>query len=252
VRSANDLPVKTGAAHTATSGSTALHNVVVDRIKGIIFDLDGTLYRMEWFMRPLLTLQVLPRILMLPRYMKVRHGFSGKDLHDGEALLLAMAAELSRRSIGFSAAQAYRWMNHSFYQAFIAVMCLQRRGRPGLAQTIAKLRSQKIKCAVLSDFAHIDERLRKLSIDPNLFDLRLSSESEGCLKPGVRPFQLIANAWQCKPGQVIVIGDRDDTDGAGARAAGMQFVRITDRKQADVAHWPELRVWLERLADARA
>jgi FMN phosphatase YigB (HAD superfamily) len=219
-------------------------------IRGVIFDLDGTLYHMRWFMRPLLTLQLLPRLLLVPRYMAVRKKFSGRDLQSGEQLLKAMAVELSRKSIGLSESQAYRWISHSFYTAFVNVMRLMRGHRRGLADTLAGLRSRSIECAVLSDFAYIDERLDMLGIDRAHFSIRLAAESAGSLKPGARPFLQIAGSWKIEPAGIVVIGDRDDTDGEAARAAGMQFVRITDRKReptAEALRWEDVREWLERL-----
>jgi FMN phosphatase YigB (HAD superfamily) len=223
-----------------------------DGIKGVIFDLDGTLYHMHWLLRPLLTLQLLPHALRLPRYMKVRTAFSGKDLGSGQALLSALAAELARRSSNVLPDQAQAWIMRRFYPAFVRIMPFFRGSRPGLNRVLDAMRSRGIRCAVISDFAFINERLAGLNIAPAAFDITVSSESEGCLKPSPRPFVTLARSWGCEPDQIMVIGDRDDTDGAAARECGMRFIQIGDTSDSTIHRWPAVRSWLETLAGTKS
>jgi FMN phosphatase YigB (HAD superfamily) len=67
-----------------------------ERIAGVIFDLDGTLYRMTWVMRPLLTMKILPHILRLPRFLKIRQRFAGKEMGSRDELLDAISEILAR------------------------------------------------------------------------------------------------------------------------------------------------------------
>jgi len=48
-------------------------------------------------------------------------------------------------------------------------------------------------------------------------------------KPDPAGFLHAAQLLGSSPGRTLVIGDRDDADGAGARAAGMQYLRIGGR-----------------------
>jgi len=217
-------------------------------IKGIIFDLDGTLYRMKWFMKPLLTIKVFPYCLMLPRYMSVRKNYAGKEMHSGEKLVYAMAEKLSEKSGSSSEAVLY-WINEKFYPAFINIMPLLRGSRPNIINTLKNLKGKGYKIAVLSDFAHVKERLEGLNIPLTVFDNIYSSESEGSLKPCTRLYFTIASSWKIKASEIAVIGDRDDTDGAAALNSGMFFVKISDKrkKKVNTHNWSTIKKSLSNL-----
>ena len=218
-------------------------------VKGIIFDLDGTLYRMPWHMKPLLFARLLPHGLRLGAYMAVRRSVAGQDFGSGQALMAAMGERLGRAS-GITAEQAHAWIVGPFYASFIALMGLLRDSRPGLTQMLQTLGQRGLRLGVLSDFNRVRGRLERLGLDLALFDAVGSSEEYGCLKPGPRPFLQMAERFGLAPAQVLVIGDRDDTDGAGARAAGMQFLRLRDGRGKGM-RWSRLRQHLEELPAVR-
>ncbi|MFW5774776.1 MAG: HAD family hydrolase [Chitinivibrionales bacterium] len=215
-------------------------------LRGIIFDLDGTLYQMKWFFKPLLTMMLLPQSLLLPRYMKVRKRYAGKEHECGESLLLALAEDLAVQNGTGNSRQMHQWIHRRFYRAFESAMPLLRGSRPGLQQTLSRLRGSGIKLAVLSDFDRVTQRLRGLHISPDLFDTLASTESLGCLKPSPKSFLSIAEQWNIQPQHILVIGDRSDTDGAGAHNSGMRFVQITDSplKNSNALCWKQIRTLL--------
>jgi FMN phosphatase YigB (HAD superfamily) len=194
-------------------------------IRGVIFDLDGTLYRMPWYMKPALFAMLFPRMLRLPAYMKVREQFAGQDLGDRPALMRRLSGTLGER-LGVSQRQALDWIEGPFYTGFVHVMTLVRNSRPGVRETLAGLRERGIKVAVLSDFGRVSDRLHNLEIDHGLLDRCYSCEHAGALKPNPRPFRQVAQEWSLPPEEILVVGDRDDTDGEGARKAGMQFMLL--------------------------
>lgn len=214
-------------------------------IKGILFDLDGTLYRMIWYLKPLLALRLLPKSLRLPRYLRVRKTFAGKEMESGQALLRAMAEALGRAT-KTGTEEMLAWIENTFYPAFISVMPLMRGARPGLPDLLAKVKRKGIRIGVLSDFAHIEERLTCLDISPTFFDTLVSSEAAGCLKPSPKPFLGVADAWKMDPSHILVVGDRNDTDGTAAGASGMRFLQITDspRQCADTFRWRQVKKYL--------
>ncbi len=199
-------------------------------IRGIIFDLDGTLYQMQWFMKPLLTIKLFPNILFLPGYLSIRKTFSGKDMGNGESLLNAMAEKLSQKVKMGNKETMLAWISNRFYREFDNIMPLLKGSRPEINTVLSQLKQKGYKLGVLSDFAHVKERLNGLDIPCSTFDTLLSSESEGCLKPCTRPLHAIAESWQLQPSMILIIGDRDDTDGIAASQAGMQYLKISDKK----------------------
>lgn len=207
------------------------------RIAGVIFDLDGTLYRITWVMRPLLTMKILPHILRLPRFLKIRQRFAGKEMGSRDELLDAIS-EILARSEKIPASQAKNWILESFYPAFISVMSVFRGSR-SVATILESLKNAGIKLAVLSDYAQVEERMNGLGIAHSYFDLVTSSETAGALKPSPRPFLDIASKWGISPDKILVVGDRNDTDGEAARAAGMKFLKVNNRPASEGKTWNE-------------
>jgi FMN phosphatase YigB (HAD superfamily) len=78
---------------------------------------------------------------------------------------------------------------------------------------------------VYSDYPQTGDRLRAIGLDPP--SRVYGPEDFGAQKPAPRPFLSIAADLGAAPAAVLVAGDRDDTDGAGAAAAGMQYARIS-------------------------
>lgn len=214
-------------------------------INGIIFDLDGTLYQMKWYFRPLITLRVFPDILRLPRFLRERSKFAGKDLNSREELLDAISKSLSTIE-KCSSHEIYNWITGVFYPAFTAIMPYFRNSRPGLEEVLQALRNRNIRMGVLSDYSNVKERLNGLGVNTSLFDIMTSSEQSGALKPSARPLNAIAEQWGLPPDQILVIGDRDDTDGKAAQAAGMMFRKISDnkKKSSEEFDWNELKFYL--------
>lgn len=214
----------------------------------MLFDLDGTLYRMRWLMRPLLTLKVFPNCLRLPRFLKIRERFAGLDLNDRETLLQSICKDLS--VVENTSPEVLRsWILDSFYPGFIYTMKFQKKGRPGINQTLGSLKERNINLAVLSDYDSVKERLTNLGIDAAHFSITASCEASGALKPSPKSFLQIASNWGIPPEQLLVVGDRDDTDGAAARNAGMQFIQIHDTSPSSTASmdWHSLQQHLNQL-----
>ncbi len=228
-----------------------VHPVDLQSVKGIIFDLDGTLYRMRWFFRPLLFIILFPHSSRLLRFLSERSRFAGVDLGSREKLLAAVSEALALKEHA-SPAALRTWILDRFYPAFIATMSLQRSGRPRLSETLRCLKNRGIKMAVLSDYHAVEERLRKLRIPIDCFATITSCENSGALKPSVRPFTEIATSWGMAPASILVVGDRDDTDGEAARRAGMQFLLIVDLHRHPAVEttnqWEDVRRLLENLA----
>ena len=217
-------------------------------INGIIFDLDGTLYRMRWYLRPILIWNLFPNSLRLPRFLKIRGSFSGLEMHSGKKLMDAICDKLAEAE-KCSTIEIRKWILEKFYPSFVSSMRYFSNSRPAINETLAHIKKNGYKLAVLSDYSQVYERLKLLNIEPSYFDSFSSSESSGALKPSSRPFLEIAEKWNLTPEKILVIGDRDDTDGEAARGAEMQFLQISDSKakQNKSMEWDEIRTFLSSL-----
>ena len=199
-------------------------------VKGIIFDLDGTLYRMRRYLRPLIALGVFPQVRRLIAFMAVRQTFAGRHFGSRQELMQSiadgMAAELHTPSTVIA-----DWIETSFNRAFIGSMRFFRNSRYNANGLMDEMHRRSIRLAVLSDYGRVAERLDRLKIKRTPFDILASCEDSGALKPHPLAYEKIAAQWTIAPQNMLVIGDRIDTDGAAAHAAGMAFWQVIDTKK---------------------
>jgi HAD superfamily hydrolase (TIGR01549 family) len=207
-----------------------MNDIIKPPLKGIIFDLDGTLYKMKWFFKPLIFFLLFPHSTRLLKFLEARDYFSGIEMFNEENLLMSISRKLAEKE-KISIQDALIWIKGSFYKAFINVMPFYRFSRPYAKEILLELSKKQIKIAVLSDYSKVLERLNKLGYEETLFNTISSCESAGALKPHPRPFVEIADRWNINPSHILVIGDREDTDGEAAKKAGMQFILISDKKK---------------------
>ncbi len=192
---------------------------------GVIFDLDGTLYESDLLLKIRMAGQLWRDLRILRHLYAARSSVRGLDFAGRDQLLDAFHDELGRRA-GISRESASRWYDERFLAAFLDVLGRHAGPRPGLVPLLGRLRDRGIKVGVLSDYSRVAERLEAIRIPITLVDEIASSEDSGSLKPSPRSFLMMAGRLGLEPGDVAVVGDRDDMDGAGARAAGMRFVGI--------------------------
>jgi FMN phosphatase YigB (HAD superfamily) len=217
--------------------------------RGIIFDLDGTLYLLRW-MKLRMALLLPGSVGVLRKLMSARAVIRAGSYADRESLLAAMFQELGRRA-GISAERAEAWYHERFMEAFVKLLGKSGRARAKLDGVLTRLRAANIKLAVVSDFGRVEDRLRALRIAPDLFDNLVAMEDYGVLKPSPRPMLALAAKWGIDPREIVIVGDQSDLDSDCARAAGMEFLGITDRlsrAESGFVDWISASVMLEARA----
>jgi FMN phosphatase YigB (HAD superfamily) len=199
-------------------------------LRGIIFDLDGTLYDAKQF--PLRLIAAKPADLFLIRAeRRVRGGFAGCDYGSAEAYYREFFAELARLARR-SPASAQAWYQEDYIPRMIRVLGDYYRCRPGTVELFTALRTggavtgRPVPFAVYSDYPRAAERLAAIGIDAALPAGIYGPEDFGAQKPAPRPFLDIAAALTLPPADILVAGDRITADGAGAASAGMKYVNI--------------------------
>jgi HAD superfamily hydrolase (TIGR01549 family) len=185
-----------------------------------IFDLDGTLYDTGGFARRLVLARPGEALLMLAE-RKTRKILRGCDYGTPEAYDREFFSRMSR--IAKKPAETLRaWYNNRYMPLMIQILRRQYRPRPGAAELLRALAGRSFPFAVYSDYPRTTERLSALGLEAAA-SKTYGPEHFGAQKPAVRPFLIIAQDLGVPPARVLVIGDRDDTDGAGAAAAGMGY-----------------------------
>ncbi|WP_141734502.1 HAD family hydrolase [Oligoflexus tunisiensis] len=187
------------------------------RFKGIIFDLDGTLYESRW-LKP----QLIQRnLFFLPFLMRLEWGRDAvrfASFPDQKSLV----AEASRVSSPRNPEAFRTWYEKKFYPGFISIL-KPKMVRPGAGALLRKVKDQGIKLAVCSDYGFVSERLEALGIDINLFDVMTSAEENGHLKPQLFSYLKILNELDLDADQILIVGDRVETDGRAAKDLGAGF-----------------------------
>jgi putative hydrolase of the HAD superfamily len=76
-----------------------------------------------------------------------------------------------------------------------------------------------LKTAVMSDFP-IGEKLKYFGME-DIWDVKISSEESGYLKPDRRPFLLLSARLGMKPEEIIYVGNSYTYDVLGSKNVGM-------------------------------
>lgn len=178
-------------------------NAVLNGVKAVVFDLDGTFYN--------------------------RHGMARRMIRRLWWCLPLMAADRLAKG-----GPVWRWMVSTRWHkdVYLATMTeLIGQTCPRREETVALLHACKasgLKTAVYSDYGAVKEKLTVLGIDPNQFDLLITAPELGGLKPSATCARTVLERLGATPDTTLFVGDRDEKDGAAARSVGARFFKILD------------------------
>lgn len=194
--------------------------------KAIIFDFDGTLFNKKGIgLR--LVMSDLRHIKYIWAERKTREEFRGKDCGDKEAFLHAFFNAMAAK-VGRTEDVVREWYYSSYMKAMQRVLKRHFKPRRALKELLCYLRSKGVCLVVFSDYPCVVERLNILGIPSGLFDYHTSSEFFGALKPSSRPLQEIVNTIGMEISDVLMVGDKNSTDGLAAHSLSMDYIHIVD------------------------
>jgi len=208
---------------------------LLNHIKGLIFDFDGTLFDNALIAFYLIAAYP-PDALRTWKERLVRKRFAGCDYASVEEYHQAFFTALGKYCLR-SPQNMRDWYFDHYMPRMVRVLQKHYQPRPGVQKLLlrfgGKTRSGAAgggaetghlpRMAVYSDYPFLKERLEALGVISGPGVLLYGPESFGAQKPAARPFLSIAADLGVRPEEVLVIGDRNDTDGLGAFNAGMRF-----------------------------
>lgn len=198
---------------------------VTNDIGAVSFDLDGTLYDLGRARRPLLW-ATFPRWRTLRVGRRVREELRGRTFDSGEALLqeeARIAAERLDVDVDVARAQLHRLFNVAL------TTVLGRVGpRPEARAVLEALVARGLPIAVVSDRGHVREKLVALGLADLPWAALVSADDTGVLKPAAGLLSHTAGLLGVPAARLLHVGDRDDADGAAARAAGARALIISE------------------------
>ncbi len=216
------------AARRASAASNVLSWEGKD-IRAVLFDLDGTLYR-QTPMRALMAVELAAlgfrRPTVAPAHWRALRAYR-------------RAQEVLRETGGASASRQLEWAAHraGIAQAELASLVDEWMVRrplkylraclaPGLLHLLDLLERRGIPMGVFSDYP-ADAKLSALGLAGRFTVVLCAADpAVGAFKPDPRGFLVACDRLGAPPHEVLMVGDRADTDGAGARAAGMPCVIV--------------------------
>lgn len=202
-------------------------------IKGILFDVDGTLYK-QFLMRTLmivsfiLTNFITPwkiisegKIIRTYRRSLEHLRTNGKNISYNDHLKLTA----NNLKIPFTIVQEVvsKWME---IKPLKYIYLCRRRN---LEKVINTLYQRNIKIGVYSDYPS-REKLLALNILHYMSTVVCSTDSDvRSFKPSPHGFIVAAKKMNLDPSDILYIGDREDIDSEGAKGAGMQVVILKSK-----------------------
>lgn len=197
---------------------------VLNGVQTVVLDLDGTLYdktglarrmvRRLWWCLPLLAAERLAR-----RNMHYVQYASEEEFF--EAFFTHMS-----RGHWWSIQMAATWYNTVYMPAMIRLIHRYHKPCSEVMALVEEAKAKGLQLAIYSDYGCVVEKLEALGIDPKPFELLIAAPQLGALKPSEPCARRMLEMLGAKPETTLFVGDRDDKDGASARAVGAKFLQI--------------------------
>jgi putative hydrolase of the HAD superfamily len=218
-----------------------------ERIRAVLFDLDGTLYRQS-LMRAAMALELLAAGVWQPwqaarRWRALRTFREAQELLRSLPLIGSDDPQLARAAArsNMRRADVARLVDEWMFERPLKYMPLCRAR--GLTDLLDGLERRRLALGVLSDYPPVG-KLEALGVADRFQLVLCSTDPEiRAFKPNPRGFLIAARRWGLSPREVLMVGDRVDVDAAGAAAAGMPCVIVgrpkrLPRSQTDLLFVP--------------
>ncbi len=197
----------------------------LDNISCVIFDLDGTLYNKR-FLPFRMVLADWRHIGLLRAERAARKQLAGRYFGSADALYEALFTTMSQ-STGKSVEVVQKWYNEVYMPTMVRIIGDYHPLTDFACENLQLLKEKGIRIVVFSDYGFVKEKLEALKL--SIFNCQLSIYSApemGGLKPCKEAFENLLRTLHVKPENALMVGDRLDTDGAGAASVGMPFYQV--------------------------
>ena len=190
------------------------------QLHAVAFDIDGTLYP-NYRMYMVSARIFMKNFKLLTTFGNVRRELRRiRPINDFYALQTSIMAE----ELGLGIEETERIITKEFYTRWENVFHHVSL-YPTVIETLAYLKHQGLKLAVLSDFP-VKSKLKILNIE-KYFDVALCSELTGYLKPSPEPFQALLDDLGVEPEHLLYVGNSYEYDIRGADQLGIRTAHLS-------------------------
>lgn len=228
------------------------------RLKAIIFDVDGTLYRQSRLRRAMLLRllrvhaaqprQGLATLRILSAYRRAQEALRGRPV-DGDLASAQVRWACERAGVSEEAARLCitRWMEQE------PLPLLRRNVAPGLLELLQAARERGLRLGVFSDYPPV-AKLDAMGLS-DYFDAVVTAQDPAvnAFKPNPCGLVEALRRLGVAPVDALYVGDRAEVDAAAAKAAGVPCAILNRKRRGgptstwiEVAHYGELHALLFR------
>ena len=194
--------------------------------RAVVFDIDGTMYP-NWRMYVISLPFAVMNVRLLRHFAAARRTIrtlpTPVDVH-------AVQSEMVARNLRVSREKARELIDRKIYSSWERLL-RHVRLFPQIETVVDQLRADGYALGVLSDFP-TNQKLDLLGLGGR-WDVVLSSEEVGALKPDPAPFLEIAERLGMAPAEVLYVGNNYRYDVIGAKRAGMKAAHLASRPPKD-------------------
>jgi phosphoglycolate phosphatase/putative hydrolase of the HAD superfamily len=135
--------------------------------------------------------------------------------------------EVTSKSTGVPVAEVEEIVARWLYQEPLSI--INRHVFSGVNTFLAILKERGMRTGVFSDYP-AEDKLRALGLSVDVIR-DATAEDVACLKPNPSGFLKVAELLGIPPSRCLIIGDRDDRDGAAAKRGGFAYLKKTSRRR---------------------
>lgn len=197
---------------------------MLNGVQTVVLDLDGTIYdkrglaqrmvRQLWWCLPMLLAERLAR--RNAHYVQ----FASEEEFFGYFFATMSRGHLWGPNV------AEQWYRHVYLPTMVRIIHKYHKPRRKALEIIKACRLRGLKMAIYSDYGSVIEKLEALGIDPRQFDLLIAAPQLGALKPSEPCARRVLEMLDADPKTTLFVGDREEKDGASAKAVGARFYLI--------------------------
>ena len=204
-------------------------------IKAVVFDLDGTFYELSFNVKLQFFLKNFRKWSLFQAHREIQSELRGQDFHGGKEFYDTYLAKIAKKT-GKDVVSIEDWYFNRFEDTFSQI--IHKAGmREHLSELFDYLRENGVRTAVFTDYGFIEKRLDALGIDLQNFEMLVSSELEGVLKPSARPLKKISETMDIPATNILMVGDNYNTDGKSAELAGANYCIISRESGEHHCEW---------------